>query len=530
MEKAISLSQIGLYNPQRQSAEVTEKLFVARQKQFNSLLEDILEEKEDSIPQHHLIIGQRGMGKTTLLKRLEVELHREQYRCRFIPLLFPEEQYNVPNLTVFWQNCLDALADALEIENYATEMVDRIDRMMAQKKEQNAENLYKYLMASCRLLHRRPVLLVDNIGLVFNRLNKHEQHTLRALLSENGAPVIIGAGVYFTEDVLHYDAPFYDFFQAHYLKKLSFEEFTELLENLAERTQTGTDITSLMRKETPRLKTLYQFTGGNPRTAVMLFKLLVKGFSADINDDLDALVDEVTPLYKAKFEELPQQQQIIIDAIAMNWDAIPLKELSTATHLENNQLSPQLKRLTDEGWIETTSAYKAKGNAYFISERFFNIWFLMRRSNRRQKRGIHSLSEFLECLYGEERMIQNENLHKALFDLHKQNQGLAKEHLLQAFEVLEKENKIASVANEYWWERFGYTVIKSGYASWFLAILEEKGYNIVLSPYYTALQALEIEKQDSKNGQKDAEIYLKNRAIEISEPARIIIERIRKYA
>jgi len=35
----------------------------------------------------------------------------------------------------------------------------------------------------------------------------------------------------------------------------------------------------LMRKQTPRLKTLYQFTGGNPRTTVMLFKLLVKGFS-----------------------------------------------------------------------------------------------------------------------------------------------------------------------------------------------------------------------------------------------------------
>jgi len=49
----------------------------------------------------------------------------------------------------------------------------------------------------------------------------------------------------------------------------------------------------------------------------------------------------------------------------------------------------------------------------------------------------------------------------------------------------------------------------------------------VLSPYYTAIQALEIEKQDSKNGKKDAEIYLKNRAVEISEPARIIIEKIK---
>jgi hypothetical protein len=57
--------------------------------------------------------------------------------------------------------------------------------------------------------------------------------------------------------------------------------------------------------------------------------------------------------------------------------------------------------------------------------------------------------------------------------------------------------------------------------------LEEKGYDVVLSPYYTAIQALEIENQDSKNGKENAEIYLNNRAVEISEPARKIVEKIR---
>jgi len=126
-------------------------------------------------------------------------------------------------------------------------------------------------------------------------------------------------------------------------------------------------------------------------------------------------------------------------------------------------------------------------------------------------------------------MIQEADryLHKALFELHDQNQGLAKEYLFQAFEVLLKENKISSIANEYWWTRFGSVVINLGYGSWLLAVLEEKGYNIDLSPYYTAIQALEIEKQDGKNGKRDAEIYLKNRAVEISEPARRIIEKMR---
>jgi hypothetical protein len=67
-------------------------------------------------------------------------------------------------------------------------------------------------------------------------------------------------------------------------------------------------------------------------------------------------------------------------------------------------------------------------------------------------------------------------------------------------------------------------VIKLDYGSWLLNILEEKGYDIVLSPYYTAIQALEIERQKNKT---ESETYLKNRAVEISEPARAIVEKIK---
>jgi hypothetical protein len=186
--------------------------------------------------------------------------------------------------------------------------------------------------------------------------------------------------------------------------------------------------TYAVQKNSSRQRSLFELTGGSPRLTVMLFEQIAKGFSSNINDDLEILADAITPLYKARFEELPVQQQIIIDAIALNWDAISLNKLSIATRMQNDQLSPQLKRLMNDGWIETTPAYKAKGNAYFISERFFNIY-----------------------------------------------------------------------------------------------------YNIVLSPYYTAIQALEIEQQDGKNGKGNAEIYLKNRAVEISDPARIIVERIKKY-
>jgi hypothetical protein len=249
LNEGINFSQTGLlYNPQLLSAETVEKLFVVRQKLFELLLKKIFQEKEDSIPQHHLIIGQRGMGKTMLLKRLEVELHKERYRQSFIPLLYREEQYNVKDLAEFWLNTLDALADSLQEEKDHVRMVkdidNRIKELSGKPPEVITEEAHGYLMEICGDLRRRPVLLVDNIGLVFGSLdsgnkNKTEQWALRKLLSENGAPIVIGASVTLINDVNVYAMPFYDFFQIQQLYKLTYEEFTKLLTNLAAITKSG---------------------------------------------------------------------------------------------------------------------------------------------------------------------------------------------------------------------------------------------------------------------------------------------------
>ncbi len=401
--KHISLSQLGLYYPQRLDDETVQSLFVVRQKYFQLLMDKINKEKPNSIPQHHLFIGQRGMGKSTLLKRIEVELRKDN--SKFIPLLFPEEQYNLNNLSEFWLNSLDALADVLELVKMKEEvkLIDLKVKELGSIKddEELAKQAFQFLIEMSKRINKRPVLLIDNMSFIFDRLDKSEQHKLRAWLMQNEAPILIGASAVEIEETFDYGAPFYDAFQISYLNKLSFEELLDILNNLA-RVTNAQEILANIHEEIARLKTIHQLTGGNPRTAVMLFKIIVKGFSKEINDDLEALLDEITPLYKARFEELSVQMQIIVDAIALHWDPMNLEQLRTETRLENNQLSPQLKRLVELGWLEKLNAYKAKGSAYQISERFFNIWFLMRRSSRRQKKELYCLSKFLETFYGDD--------------------------------------------------------------------------------------------------------------------------------
>ena len=397
----IPLTKIGFFNPGRLSDEEIEQFFITRIPFFEYLFEKIASERPKSIPQHYLVIGQRGMGKTSLLMRIAAELRKEPHNKKFIALSFPEEQYNIDRLSKFWLNCLDALADALDKENNKTEL-DLLDAEIAaiiKLGNVEAKTIYELFNKWTTKINRRPVLLVDNLNLIFAKITVEEQHQLRGTLISNDAPILVGASASTIEETVDYGAPFYDAFQISYLKKLSFEESLEVLLNLAKIT--GNDnFENNVYKQRGRLEALYQLTGGTPRTLAILFPLIQNGFSESIQTDLDALLDAITPLYKARFEELAPQLQVIMDAVALHWDPINLEQLRTTTQLPNSILSPQLKRLTEVGWLQKLDAYKAKGGAYELSERFFNVWYLMRRSSRRQKRELYCLTKFLESFYG----------------------------------------------------------------------------------------------------------------------------------
>jgi tetratricopeptide (TPR) repeat protein len=399
--KQIPLTKIGFFNPGRLTDEEIEQMFITRVPFFEHLFKKIIAETPGSIPQHYLIIGQRGMGKTSLLVRIAAELRKKPYNDSFIALTFPEEQYNVDRLSKFWLNCMDALADALDKENnkeYLPALDDEI-KSLSGKNDKEAIQIFKSFKNWTEKIKRRPVLLVDNLNLIFNKIDKDEQHQLRAVLMDKGAPVLVGASTTTIEETVDYGAPFYDAFQISYLKKLSFDESLDVLKNLA-RITGNQDFETNIYQHKGRLEALYQLTGGTPRTLAILFPLIQGGFSESIQTDLDAILDAVTPLYKARFEELAPQLQVVLDAVALNWDPANLEQLRTITKLDNAQLSPQLKRLVDVGWLQKLDAYKAKGGAYELSERFFNIWYLMRRSSRRQKRELYCLTKFLEAFYG----------------------------------------------------------------------------------------------------------------------------------
>ena len=404
----LALHEISLYNTGRVAPEKIIAAFAARMQQFERIVADLAAEKPKSRAQHHLIVGQRGMGKTMLLARIAAELRTKAALSeRFIPLVFAEEQYAVDRLSKFWLNCLDSLADAREALKDTASVVE-IDAtvgklqsagLRAVKDDQPfADEVYAAFIKAAHATGQRPVLLVDNLQLVFERLDNGQQHSLRELLMRPGSPILVGASPTPPPQSQDYGAAFYDQFKVHYLRPLEEAEMRDLLLHLAEAAQRD-DVRQRVLQHPARLKVLRQLTGGNPRTTLTLFFLYAEDFAPTVFGDLEGLLDRVTPLYKARFEELTPQQQVVTSAIANHWDPVTAAKLAINTGLPAGTIGAQLDRLEKTGVIERTELFGDTRIGYMLSERFFNIWFLMRSASRRQRREVEFLTRFLESFY-----------------------------------------------------------------------------------------------------------------------------------
>jgi len=115
--------------------------------------------------------------------------------------------------------------------------------------------------------------------------------------------------------------------------------------------------------------------------------------------DLERLLDQVTPLYKARIEDLAPQPRVVLDALALHWDPATAAQLAETTGLATPAVSAQLDRLLKMGLLEKAPVSTSRRTAFQLGERFFNIWYLMRHGPRRQRTRLRWLTGFLRGFY-----------------------------------------------------------------------------------------------------------------------------------
>ncbi|WP_052700300.1 AAA family ATPase [Methylocucumis oryzae] len=395
---------IALYGPGNLKPQDLVAGFVARETSLNYFINELRQQiNVNASPRHHLIIGQRGMGKTTLLHRLAIAIgEHEELNSTFFALTFREEQYNVINLHVFWRNAIEAMLDWLEAggyEQHAKTLEQQLNQVeTAYEHERNGEaggnSAWRIFKSACEQLGKRPVLFLDNLDLILAALKKHDWG-LRDILQQTGGPLVISAAAAYPKSLSDKKAAFFDFFRITTLARLEHHEVRACLHRLAEkRGAGGAKVIDILQRDPGRITALTEMTGGNPRTLAVLYLLLENQAGADAFADLEKLLDRMTPLYKARTEEIPPQTRAVFDAVALEWNPIIANKIAKVSGMEVTVVNAQLKRLENEGFIEKVPVSGSGRSGYQMVERFFNIWYLMRHGNRRLKQKVCWLTAF----------------------------------------------------------------------------------------------------------------------------------------
>ncbi|WP_028526730.1 ATP-binding protein [Runella limosa] len=386
-----------LFNPPQKEPQQLIAEFVVRTAIFKQIFADIQEDLMQHPSQHYMILGQRGMGKTTLLLRLKYAvLEDEQLSKWLLPVLFNEEQYSMPDLAAFFEHIAKILAE--DYTAYQTLLGEMRTHEFETDYDQKAfEVLVNYLQKN----QQKIIVFHDNFGQFLEKIGKTATHRLRNILMNSPYLRLVGASATLLEHTFDYKEPFFDFFYQIRLKGMTTDETITLFEKLAENEGRSESFQEMIATGRARIEVMRKLSGGVIRTMVMLFDVFMDNEKQDSFKDLEMILDRVTPLYKHRMDDLKPQQQLLVDAVARAWDAVTVSEIAELARserqgLKTNQISAQLKQLVDNQIIEIEPRAKGRNHLYRLQERFFNIWYLMRYSTRQDKQRVIWFVKFLE--------------------------------------------------------------------------------------------------------------------------------------
>ena len=387
-----------LYNPAQLAPDELKASFIARKETLEELLRVIRQEKPGRPCQHFLLIGPRGMGKTTLGLRFLLSIKEEpELAAIWQTIAFHEESYGIGDLADFWFTALHHLSRATDEPRWA----ERADALRQDESDTERQAVYARaaLRDFCQENGKRLVLFVENLDVLFGQLGgEREVHTLRADFIERTDILLVGSANTVFEAIRGHGEPFYEFFRLFILEGLGQDDTRRMLAAFGDG-DGNSELPEALHRERGRLETVRQLTGGNPRLLVLACRMLIESPLGSPLEDLERLIDEQTPYFKARIEELPVQGRRVFHCLAAGWKPMLAKEVADASKLSSSHASAQLRQLVEKGYAREIKLPREKRVRYEVGDRFYNIYYLLRFSRTGRNR-LERLVAFLHDLFG----------------------------------------------------------------------------------------------------------------------------------
>lgn len=379
------------YNPAFLGDEALIRSFVARTSEFERIME-VLRENTTGSNQHLLVIGPRGIGKTTLVLRTAAEVRADPaLGADWYPVVYGEETYEVSSAGEFW---LEALFHVGQQTGDARWQQAYEELLGEHNEERLRPRALAQLMDFADEQGKRMVLVVENMNMLFGgQVGDEDAWVLRHTLMNEPRIMLIGTATSRFRVMDEYNQALYELFRILELEPLADEEAQAVW-------TAATGQTAPLHQ----LRPIQILTGGNPRLIRILSEFAAKTSFRSLMDDLTRLVDEHTEYFKHHLDNLPPQERKVFVVLADLWDPSTARQVADASRLDVNVASAQLKRLVDRGAV-TTPYRHGRTQFYQVAERMYNIYHLMRRRGQPSSR-VHAVVRFMVSLYRDEELIR----------------------------------------------------------------------------------------------------------------------------
>ena len=281
-----------------------------RQNMQRTLLEIIDSNVANSIPQHVLIAGAEGTGKSYMIARLEQELTTSgRHVCKF---LYP--------------HCNIVAAD------YIINKVSNPDG-------------------------QRCVILVDDFDKMLEVLPNDEQYKLRAFLFKKNAPTLIATSTGLYEGFSDYRAPFYDAFRVLHIPQLAQNDIAEILSE---------DVYQ-------KVKDLSEFQNTIPKLGGNLNYIRSLAAELCENRGIEAVVKANDRYFRYMFSSLPNVQQRALYGLALSGEIATSADVQKMSELTAANTASALFRLEKQGIIAKIGD-KKRNVTYQINDYLLWLW------------------------------------------------------------------------------------------------------------------------------------------------------------
>ena len=361
------------YNPGFLSDDELVASFCVRTHEFESLIEALRRCTGES-NQHQIVIGPRGSGKTSLLLRVAAEVRRDAgLAAGFFPIVFAEESYEVGTAGEFWLECLARLAIQAPAREDAPDLNTTLADLRTIHDDRTlGERCLATLLDFADREGKRLVLMVENLNMMFrDMMDRDAGWRLRHVLQTEPRIILLASATSRFEEIDHPDHAMYDQFRVLTLRPLNTDECAVLWQTVSGQS-----------RPTNTIRSLEILTGGSPRLLAIVARFGAGLSFRELMDSLFDLVDDHTEYFKSHLESLPAQERRVYLALADLWKPALTKEVAERARLETSKCSAQLARLIERGVVRLEGG-SARRKQYYLSERMYNIYYLLRRGKER---------------------------------------------------------------------------------------------------------------------------------------------------